>query len=69
MVAVQHLIGAQSFPAPISPESLSVFNYNVLLPNSVDGWWTYVVASCSCKGSGKGGSPTAKFSSNLIPIC
>jgi hypothetical protein len=39
MVAVQHLLGPEPFHAPISLDHLSVFNYNVLLPNSVDGWW------------------------------
>jgi hypothetical protein len=47
MVAVQHLIGGRdtSFSNLIlngihGGDHLSVFNYNILLPNSVDGWWT-----------------------------
>ena len=38
---IEHLIGPTSFAAPSSPFSLSVLSYNVLLPNSVDGWWNY----------------------------
>ena len=30
---------------PNLPESLSVLSYNVLLPNSVDAWWTYKMYS------------------------
>jgi len=49
MVAVvQHLLGPAAFPAPLTTDnnaycgsSLSVLSYNVLLPNSQDGWWTY----------------------------
>lgn len=26
---------------PSGPRELSVLTYNVLLPNSIDGWWTY----------------------------
>jgi hypothetical protein len=44
-MVVQHLIGPSCFPVipaiPTSSESLSVISYNVLLPNSVDGWWNY----------------------------
>lgn len=31
------------FPAtlPSAPDQLSVLSYNVLLPNSIDGWWNY----------------------------
>jgi hypothetical protein len=42
---IQHIIGPAPFqvvPAvPSNPFSLSVLSYNVLLPNSVDGWWNY----------------------------
>jgi mRNA deadenylase 3'-5' endonuclease subunit Ccr4 len=41
MVLVEHLISPASLPKPLSPLNLSVLSYNVLLPNSVDGWWTY----------------------------
>ena len=44
MVQIQHLIGPAPFPAQlVSPscDNLSVISYNVLLPNSVDGWWNY----------------------------
>ena len=53
MVAVQHWIAegggggwaaeSSSFSniQPSDTSTLSIFNYNVLLPNSVDGWWTY----------------------------
>jgi hypothetical protein len=37
MVAVQHIIA----PAALPVSDLSIFSYNVLLPNSIDGWWTY----------------------------
>jgi hypothetical protein len=37
MVAVQHIIA----PATLPVADLSIFSYNVLLPNSIDGWWTY----------------------------
>lgn len=44
-MVVQHLIGPACFPVipaiPAGSESLSVISYNVLLPNSVDGWWNY----------------------------
>lgn len=45
MVLVEHLISPATLPkipaAPPSIEQLSVLSYNVLLPNSSDGWWTY----------------------------
>jgi mRNA deadenylase 3'-5' endonuclease subunit Ccr4 len=47
MVGVQHWIGGlpeatfTNLPPSNEPNTLSIFNYNVLLPNSVDGWWTY----------------------------
>jgi mRNA deadenylase 3'-5' endonuclease subunit Ccr4 len=46
MVLVRHLISPASLPQPATlalppQEHLSVLSYNVLLPNSVDGWWTY----------------------------
>mmetsp|Transcript_33586 Transcript_33586/g.77475 ORF Transcript_33586/g.77475 Transcript_33586/m.77475 type:complete len:455 (-) Transcript_33586:300-1664(-) len=44
MVAIQHLIAPASLPVPSRPPfppSLSVLSWNVLLPNSVDAWWTY----------------------------
>ena len=45
-MTIQHLISPATLPSPfscnISPSlSLSVMSYNVLLPNSVDGWWNY----------------------------
>jgi hypothetical protein len=44
-MVVQHVIGPACFPVipaiPAGAESLSVLSYNVLLPNSVDGWWNY----------------------------
>jgi hypothetical protein len=40
-MVVQHWIGPSCFPAIPGSESLSVISYNVLLPNSVDGWWNY----------------------------
>jgi mRNA deadenylase 3'-5' endonuclease subunit Ccr4 len=43
MVLVQHLISPATLPQPAVtiPEHLSILSYNVLLPNSEDGWWTY----------------------------
>jgi hypothetical protein len=48
MVAIQRLVGpaALSSPSPAGGDArwssaLSVMSYNVLLPNSVDGWWHY----------------------------
>jgi hypothetical protein len=45
-MVVQHVLGpAVGFPllmtSSANAESLSVMSYNVLLPNSVDGWWNY----------------------------
>jgi mRNA deadenylase 3'-5' endonuclease subunit Ccr4 len=41
-MVVKHLIGPSSLsPTAIGPHALSIFSYNVLLPNSQDGWWTY----------------------------
>ena len=41
-MVIQHLIGPTSLsPSSIGAHSLSVLSYNVLLPNSQDGWWTY----------------------------
>mmetsp|Transcript_1272 Transcript_1272/g.1718 ORF Transcript_1272/g.1718 Transcript_1272/m.1718 type:complete len:137 (+) Transcript_1272:120-530(+) len=34
-----HLIAPATFPS--IPDQLSVLSYNVLLPNSQDGWWNY----------------------------
>lgn len=39
MVAITQLVAPATLPNP--PESLSVLSYNVLLPNSIDAWWTY----------------------------
>ena len=49
-MTVQHLIAPASLPLPAScgissGASLSVLSYNVLLPNSVDGWWNYKMYS------------------------
>jgi mRNA deadenylase 3'-5' endonuclease subunit Ccr4 len=48
MVLVKHLISPAALPKPpisLAPslllEHLSVLSYNILLPNSVDAWWTY----------------------------
>lgn len=42
MVSVQHLIGPAALTtASTSQHELSLLSYNVLLPNSVDGWWNY----------------------------
>lgn len=45
MVVVEHLVSPAALPRPpaFSPaiEQLSILSYNVLLPNSMDGWWTY----------------------------
>ncbi|CAB9517202.1 5'-phosphodiesterase 12 [Seminavis robusta] len=38
-LSVQHLISPASLPA--NDKGLSVVSYNVLLPNSSDGWWNY----------------------------
>ena len=38
---IQHLAWPASLQNTNSPNSLSVLSYNVLLPNSQDGWWTY----------------------------
>ena len=44
MVAIQHLIAPASLPLPcqlpVQP-AFSLMSWNVLLPNSVDAWWTY----------------------------
>jgi len=39
MVAVKHLTSPAAIPR--LPACLSVLSYNVLLPNSQDGWWNY----------------------------
>ena len=39
MVVTSHLIGQAATALPV--QGISVLTYNVLLPNSVDGWWTY----------------------------
>mmetsp|Transcript_17213 Transcript_17213/g.25630 ORF Transcript_17213/g.25630 Transcript_17213/m.25630 type:complete len:450 (-) Transcript_17213:28-1377(-) len=39
MVAVKHLASPAAIPR--LPACLSVLSYNVLLPNSQDGWWNY----------------------------
>lgn len=48
MVVVEHLISPAALPhrrpfelPNIPRQQLSVLSYNVLLPNSEDGWWTY----------------------------
>jgi mRNA deadenylase 3'-5' endonuclease subunit Ccr4 len=40
MVGVTHLT-SPAMLATSSGHQLSVMSYNVLLPNSVDGWWNY----------------------------
>jgi len=40
-MVVQHLLGPTSFSSCSSMGQLSLLSYNVLLPNSVDGWWNY----------------------------
>lgn len=39
MVGTKHFVSPASLPT--STSSLSVLSYNVLLPNSQDGWWNY----------------------------
>lgn len=39
MVSVAHLVSPATLPT--AANQLSVLSYNVLLPNSVDAWWTY----------------------------
>ena len=44
MVAIQYLVSPASIPtlqSPILDNSISVVSWNILLPNSNDGWWTY----------------------------
>ncbi|CAJ1940172.1 unnamed protein product [Cylindrotheca closterium] len=47
MVLVKHLISPATLPKspsvgpPILAEQISVLSYNILLPNSSDGWWNY----------------------------
>jgi mRNA deadenylase 3'-5' endonuclease subunit Ccr4 len=45
MGVIEHLVSPSGFPKlpQVTPpvEHLSVISYNILLPNSVDGWWTY----------------------------
>lgn len=43
MVAITQLVAPATLPSPT--DSLSVLSYNVLLPNSVDAWWTYKMYS------------------------
>ena len=46
MVSVAHLVSPAALPAAISAlPQLSILSYNVLLPNSVDAWWTYKMYS------------------------
>lgn len=48
MVAIEHLVSPSPLPPapPTHPtKSLSVLSWNVLLPNSVDGWWNYKMYS------------------------
>jgi mRNA deadenylase 3'-5' endonuclease subunit Ccr4 len=51
MGLVEHLISPATLPkppvvtTPPTVEHLSVVSYNVLLPNSEDGWWTYKMYS------------------------
>jgi hypothetical protein len=42
-MVVQLFQNPVSLPSPLaaSAHSLSVVSWNILLPNSVDGWWTY----------------------------
>lgn len=39
MTVIQHLTSPATLPS--TPNTLSVLSYNVLLPNSQDGWWNY----------------------------
>jgi hypothetical protein len=39
--STSHLTYPEALPATPTPDTLSVMSYNVLLPNSQDGWWTY----------------------------
>jgi mRNA deadenylase 3'-5' endonuclease subunit Ccr4 len=40
VVVTKHLLSPAALPTTV-PEHLSVLSYNVLLPNSSDGWWNY----------------------------
>ncbi|KAI2514089.1 hypothetical protein MHU86_473 [Fragilaria crotonensis] len=42
-MVIAHLVAPATLPN--LPDSLSVLSYNVLLPNSVDAWWTYKMYS------------------------
>jgi mRNA deadenylase 3'-5' endonuclease subunit Ccr4 len=48
MTIAQHLVGPALLPTSLELPSLSVLTYNVLLPNSVDGWWNYKMYHPSC---------------------
>lgn len=41
MTVIQNLVGPALLPTSLELPSLSVLSYNVLLPNSIDGWWNY----------------------------
>jgi hypothetical protein len=42
-MVIEHLVAPATLPQSSAShvEGLSVLSYNVLLPNSVDGWWNY----------------------------
>jgi endonuclease/exonuclease/phosphatase family metal-dependent hydrolase len=53
MVVVDHLVSPASLPkAPFGVNQLSVLTWNILLPNSVDGWWTYKMYSAPADNEG-----------------
>jgi H+/gluconate symporter-like permease len=39
--AAQLLFRSVPVPAQLPRTAFSILSYNILLPNSVDGWWTY----------------------------
>jgi len=53
MVTVQNILGPAPFPTPIAAagssstlEHLSILSWNVLLPNSQDGWYVLLMSTC-----------------------
>jgi hypothetical protein len=60
------MVGPVLFPTAASEPSVSVLSYNVLLPNSVDGWWTYKMYLPPVWGTANEGIASWKHRQNLL---
>jgi len=64
VVVTKHLLSPATLPS--IPDQLSVLSYNVLLPNSSDGWWNYKMYDPTTQSSDIDSISTWEYRRDLI---